>query len=70
MTDMIRRQILPAVSSYAAALCRAIATKEAVAVSCRGRKSPSRQDLRGNGQPLRSLQRIGRDHAPPARGSG
>lgn len=39
MTDMIRRQILPAVSSYAAALCRAIATKEAVAVSCRAEKA-------------------------------
>ena len=39
MTDMIRRQILPAVSSYAAALCRAIAAKEAVPVSCRAEKA-------------------------------
>ena len=36
MTDMIRRQILPAASSYAATLCRTIAAKE-------GRPSPAGQ---------------------------
>ena len=36
MTDMIRRQILPAASSYAATLCRTIAAKEGASVSCPG----------------------------------
>ena len=43
MTDMIRRQILPAASSYAATLCRTIAAKEGASVSCRAEKALAAQ---------------------------
>ena len=39
MIDMIRQQILPAASAYAAKLCSTIQAKEAVAVSCKAEKA-------------------------------